>query len=194
MWIGPEPVSSDSNTLLTLISHAGLHWTASAKIWICIFFFAFLSFNSLIFNLISLVECYVLTLQSFPCTNRLGTYVLCRKPLSYCWQWKCLLGLVFRSGTKQERDLSPITCLAPLYLLPWPFPQYQQRDHLNQAASNVRASLDGVWERSRFRDLHNWLKSIWCSSPLGWKRYFLSLKVEDINYGRRKRRFSPHCV
>lgn len=43
MWIGPEPVSSDSNTLLTLISHAGLHWTASAKIWICIFFLHFLA-------------------------------------------------------------------------------------------------------------------------------------------------------
>lgn len=50
----------------------------------------------------------------------------------YCWQPTCLLGPVFRSGLKQERDLSPITCLSPLYLLLWPFPRYEQKRRLNQ--------------------------------------------------------------
>lgn len=47
--------------------------------------------------------------------------------------WDQYLGQV-----PNRRETSPITCLAPLYLLPWTFPLYQQKDHLNQAVSNVR--------------------------------------------------------
>lgn len=74
--------------------------------------------------------------------NRSGKHVFGWKLLSCCWQQKkkTLVGGVFRSGTKQERDLSAITFVTKaLY--------YQQWDQLNPAASSV--PLDSVCERFR---------------------------------------------
>lgn len=116
------------------------------------FFFFFFSFGqrSEIISLVCLffflhfyldVTCWILSLGSFLWqeTGRENTF-FAESSCPVVGGEKSLTGGVFRSGTKQERDLSAITFVTKaLY--------YQQWDQLNPAASNV--PLDRVCKRFR---------------------------------------------
>ncbi len=129
-----------------------------STLWVLIIIFLTLSLHVLFWKVI------VFTLWSFSCTEGLGAH----SPILCCWQWTCLLGLVFRSGSKQERDLSPITCLAPLYLLLWTSlvsTKGSSKSGSVQCQSPVGQSMYAhLW----FRDLHKLAKD--CMMQLSFGR------------------------
>ena len=92
--------------------------------------------------------------------------------MSYCRQWTCLLGVVFRSGTEQERDLSPVTCLAPLYLLLWTFPSVTTKGWFKSGR---------VWCQSPCRTEYVSVRDLQ-SSRIGWRVSVLPRDKRDISF------------
>lgn len=128
---------------------------------------------------------------SLPWTKRWR--VFCRQHSSCCWQPTCLLGPVFRSGLKQEGDLSPITCLSPLHLLLRPFPRYEQKHRLNQRLKPACCRSEGL------RDLPTSTtgSSVYDAGIL-WEGRDISFpskwKASTPQPAGRQTRFSPHQV
>lgn len=126
-----------------------------AKIWnyfTCLFIFFFLHFCLD-------VTCWILSLGSFLWKETgLEKTFFAESSCPVVGSKKSLLGVVFRSGTKQERDLSPITFVTKaLY--------YQQWDQLNPAAKYASV-LEQFW------DLYNLAQESMMQFPSGSQEIF----------------------